>query len=116
MYEDGGSSVGLIIELIAGIVAIIGLWKLFVKAGEPGWGAIVPIYNSCLIFKLGGKPMWWILLLFIPVVNIVIYILAMIGLSKNFGRGGGTAAGLIFLPTIFMLILGFGSAEYSPQD
>ncbi len=56
--------------------------------------------------------MWWIILLFIPVVNLVVSILALVGLAKNFGKGGGTVAGLLLLPVIFYPILGFGDAEY----
>ena len=61
-----------------------------------------------------GKPGWWLILLFIPIVNIVISILAIAGLAKNFGKGVGFILGLIFLPIIFFPILGFGSAKYSP--
>ncbi len=102
----------LIVELVLIVVMIIGLWKLFSKAGKPGWASIVPIYNTIVMIDMAGKPLWWIILLFIPFVNIVVSILIMIGMAKNFGRGTGTAIGLIFLPMIFMLILGFGSAEY----
>ncbi len=102
----------LILELVLLVIIVIGLWKLFSKAGKPGWASIVPIYNTIVMIDIAGKPLWWILLLFIPVVNIVVSILITIGIAKNFGRGTGTVLGLIFLPIIFMLILGFGSAEY----
>ena len=115
MWAGAGPGM-LIFQLILIIVAIIGLWKLFTKAGKPGWASIVPIYNTIVMIDIAGKPLWWILLLFIPFVNIVVSILIMIGMAKNFGRGTGTAIGLIFLPLIFMLILGFGSAEYNPVD
>ncbi len=108
-----GGGVILIIELVLVIIAIIGLWKLFSKAGKPGWASIVPIYNTIVMIDISGKPLWWIILLFIPIVNIVVSVLIMIGMAKNFGRGAGTVIGLIFLPLIFMLILGFGSAEYN---
>lgn len=107
-----GGGVLLVIELLLVIIAIIGVWKLFSKAGKPGWASIVPIYNTIVMIDIAGKPLWWIILLFIPVVNVVVSILIMIGMAKNFGRGTGTVIGLIFLPIIFMLILGFGSAEY----
>ena len=103
----------LILELVLLAIVIIGLWKLFTKAGKPGWASIVPIYNTIVMIDIAGKPLWWILLLFIPIVNIVVSVLIMIGMAKNFGRGAGTVIGLIFLPMIFMLILGFGSAEYN---
>ena len=107
------SMVIIMIQLTLVIVSIVALWKLFSKAGKPGWASIVPIYNSCVMLDIAGKPMWWILLMFIPVVNLVISVLMLIGLAKNFGRGTGTVIGLIFLPFIFLLILAFGSAEYS---
>jgi len=113
------SMVIIMIQLTLVIVSIVALWKLFSKAGKPGWASIVPIYNSCVMLDIAGKPMWWmpmwwILLMFIPVVNLVISVLMLIGLAKNFGRGTGTVIGLIFLPFIFLLILAFGSAEYEP--
>ncbi len=103
----------LIFQLILLVLSIVGLWKLFTKAGKPGWASIIPIYNTIVMIEMAGKPLWWILLLFIPLVNIVASILIMIGIAKNFGRGTGTVLGLIFLPIIFMLILAFGSAEYN---
>ncbi len=111
-----GGGVALTIQLVLIIAAIIGLWKLFAKAGKPGWASIIPIYNTIVMIDIAGKPLWWILLLFIPVVNIVVSILIMVGMAKNFGRGTGTVLGLIFLPMIFLLILGFGSAEYNAVD
>jgi len=118
MYTEGGGIPAgvLMLELALIVLCIIGLWKLFAKAGKPGWASIVPIYNTIVMIEMAGKPIWWIILLFIPVVNIVISIIIMIGLAKNFGRGTGTAIGLIFLPMIFLLILGFGSAEYKPIE
>jgi len=95
------------------VLSIVALWKLFTKAGKPGWASIIPIYNNLVLIDIAGKPMWWFLLMFIPVVGIVISIMVLIGLAKNFGRGAGTVIGLIFLPLIFMLILAFGSAEYN---
>ena len=103
----------LMLQLILIVVSIVALWKLFTKAGKPGWASIIPIYNSLVLIDIAGKPMWWFLLMFIPIVNIVISVMVMIGLAKNFGRGVGTVIGLIFLPLIFMLILAFGSAEYN---
>ena len=94
------------------VFMIVARWKIFTKAGEPGWACLVPIYDTCVFLKIAGKPMWWVLLLFVPIVNIVIAILAVIGLANKFGKGGGFAVGLIFLPIIFYPILAFGDAEY----
>lgn len=118
MYTECGEyPVGLLIfQLTLIVLVVVGLWKLFSKAGKPGWAAIVPIYNTIVMIQMAGKPVWWIILLFIPVVSLVVSVLVMIGLAKNFGRGTGTVLGLIFLPMIFLLILGFGSAEYNPVE
>ncbi len=115
MYDEGiGLPIGiLVVELVFLAVVIVGLWKLFEKAGKPGWAAIIPVYNSCMLIDIAGKPIWWILLMFIPFVNLIVGVLVMVELAKNFGRGTGTAIGLIFLPMLFLLIIGFGSAEYN---
>ena len=97
---------------ILGIVSIIGLWKMYVKAGRPGWAALIPIYNVVVLLEIIGKPTWWVILSFIPFVNAIVGIIIMHNLSKAFGRGIGTTLGLIFLPVIFYLILGFGKAKY----
>ena len=98
----------------ASLFFLIGLWKVFTKAGRPGWECIIPIYNAYCLIKIASKPGWWLLLYFIPFVNIVIAILVVLGVSRNFGKGGGFATGLIFLPFIFYPILGFGYATYGP--
>jgi len=102
-----------IVFLAFALLMIISGWKMFVKAGMPGWGIIVPIYNLYLYCKLAGKPAWWIILCFIPVVNIVPAFVLPIGISQKFGQGIGFGIGMIFLPFIFVPILGFGSAQYS---
>jgi len=94
------------------VLMLAAMWKVFTKAGRPGWACIVPIYNIIVLLDVVGKPVWWIVLYFIPIANIVVGIMVMIALAENFGKGGGFAAGLIFLPIIFWPILGFGSAKY----
>lgn len=98
--------------LILGLLMIVSLWKLFTKAGKPGWAAIIPIYNTIVFLEIAGKPVWWFLLLLIPFVNIVVAIIATIGFANAYGKGGGFAVGLIFLPMIFFPILAFGSSRY----
>lgn len=94
------------------IILVLGLWKMFKKAGEPGWAAIVPIYNAYVLFKITwGKGIKFLLTL-IPIYNIYIIIKTQLKLAKSFGKGGGFAAGLIFLALIFYAILGFSDAEY----
>lgn len=98
------------LAIIVGIVA--GMWKMFEKAGQPGWAAIIPIYNMYILCKVGGRPGWWLILMFIPIVSIVIWAIVSSDLSKSFGRGTGTTVGIFFLGFIFLPILGFGKAEY----
>lgn len=95
------------------ILEIVALWFTLEKAGEPGWAAIIPIYNYLMVIKIAGKPWWFILLFLIPIVNVVIYIVILHGLSKNFGKDGWFTAGLFFFRFIFLAILGFGKSVYS---
>ncbi|EDY15766.1 hypothetical protein CfE428DRAFT_6712 [Chthoniobacter flavus Ellin428] len=101
-----------VIILVLAVLMIAGLWKMFTKAGEPGWAAIIPIYNLIVMLKIAGKPLWWIILLIIPIVSLVVGIMVAVSLARAFGKGGGFAVGMIFLPFIFYPILGFGSATY----
>ncbi len=112
--NDSSGIVFLIVYLAIVVLAIAGLWTTYSKAGQPGWGAIIPIYNIILLLRIAGKPAWWVLLYLIPLVNIVIGILVAIEVAKNFGKGAGFGLGLAFLGFIFFPILGFGSAQYQP--
>ncbi len=115
--DGGGGLFGMLFALIwlALVVLIIaGFWQTFVKAGKPGWGAIVPIYNVILLLEIAGKPIWWLVLLIIPFVNIVVAIIVSIDVAKNFGKGPGFGLGLAFLGFIFYPILGFSDARYRP--
>jgi len=112
--HSGGSPIGGLIGLAIIVIVIVALWKVFTKAGQPGWGAIIPIYNIYLLCKIAGKPGWWVLLMFIPFVNFIIGIFVALGVAANFGKGAGFGIGLVFLPFIFYPILGFGDASYGP--
>jgi ABC-type sulfate transport system permease subunit len=103
-----------VLLLVVALVILIGIWKVFVKAGQPGWGCLIPIYNAYLFCHIAGKPGWWVLLLLIPGVNVIIGIVLTIDLARNFGKGVFFAFGLLFLGFIFYPILGYGSAEYRP--
>ncbi|MGH8909236.1 MAG: DUF5684 domain-containing protein [Egibacteraceae bacterium] len=91
---------------------IAAMWKVFVKAGQAGWAAIIPIYNSYIQLKIVGRPWWWLLLYLVPLVNIVIAVIVSMDLAKSFGKGVGVGIGLLLLPFVFFPILGFGSARY----
>lgn len=104
--------VQLVIQLVIVVVVIIAFWKVFQKAGAPGWAAIVPIYNLYILLKIAGRPGWWLILMFIPLINIVIALIVSMDIAKSFGKGVLFGLGLFFLSPIFYGILGFGSAEY----
>jgi hypothetical protein len=98
------------------LVTAFMFWKVFTKAGQPGWASLIPFYNTYILTKVAGKEWWWFLLLFIPIVNIIAWIMICLGVAGNFGKGAGFAVGLILLGIIFFPILGFGSAVYSPAS
>jgi hypothetical protein len=110
--EQGPGVLTFLIAIVIAAVMIAAMWKVFTKAGKPGWAAIVPIYNIIVLLQISGKPTWWIVLFLIPIVSLVFAILTYVGLAERFGKGGGFAVGLIFLSFIFFPILGFGSAQY----
>lgn len=117
---DTGLSTGFwvgytVFVLIFAVVGIVALWKVFDKAGQSGWPAIVPILNNCMVAHVAGREWWWGLLLLIPCVGFVVWIILMIDLAKAFGQGVGFAIGLILLPIVFWLILAFGSSQYQLQ-
>jgi hypothetical protein len=100
---------------IAGLIAVIALvsqWRIFQKSGRPGWASIVPIYNFYILLKIVGKPGWWMLLFFIPFVNIYVAIKTVHLLSKSFGKDIGFTLGLLFLPFLFYPVLAFSRAKY----
>ena len=110
--DDFGGVLVILIILAFALFMIVSYWKVFEKAGQPGWGVLIPIYNILLLLKIAGKPGWWILLYLIPLVNIVIGIIVCIDIAKNFGKDAGFGIGLAFLGIIFYPILAFGSAQY----
>ena len=94
---------------------IVPMWKLFAKAGQPGWASIVPIYNLYIMTLIAKKPAWWmIVIMLVPVLNIIFGIMLLHAISTNFGKEVGFTIGLILLPIIFIPFLGYGSAQYNP--
>lgn len=110
--DGGGGAPFVIIYLAFWLLFIIAGWRLFEKAGQPGWAALIPIYNAYIMLKIVGRPGWWLLLFLIPIVNLAIWIIVALDLAKSFGQSTAFGVGLIFLSVIFMLILAFGDARY----
>jgi hypothetical protein len=114
--------VGISVVIYAAVIVfeIAALWKVFVKAAQPGWAAIIPIYNLYILLKVIGRPPWWLLLflagIIVPflgwILLIVIGIIIAIDLAKSFAKSSGFAVGLFFLNFIFVPILGFGDSRY----
>ena len=102
----------IIIWLAVCVLLIAAQWKIYEKAGEPGWAAIIPIYNIIVLLKIVGKPWWWVFMFLIPFVGIVFAIWMINMLSKSFGKDEGFTIGLLLLGIVFYPILGFGSARY----
>ncbi len=112
--ESSASPAGLIVGLIFAVVALAGLWKTFQKAGQPGWAAIIPIYNIYIMIKIAGRPSWWLLLFLIPIVNIVVQVIVAIDIAKAFGKSSLFGViGLWLFSFIGYLMLGFGDAQYT---
>ena len=108
----GVSMVYMIVCLAVAVFSIICMWKVFVKAGKPGWASIIPIYNMVVMFQIAGMSPWLILLMCVPIANVIVAIMLYVNFAKAFGKSGGFACGLIFLSLIFMAILAFGKSEY----
>jgi hypothetical protein len=98
------------------LMMIASMWKVFVKAGQPGWAALVPIYNVVILLKITGKPSWWLALFFVPVANFVVMVLIVMALAKRFGKSTAFGLGMLFVGFIFYPILGFGDSEYTAPE
>ena len=102
-----------IVWLAVAVLMIAAFWKIFLKAGQPGWAAIIPLYNVYVLLKVAGKPGWWLILFFIPLVDLIFLIIVYHAVSTAFGKGAGFTLGIIFFPYIFLPILAFGKAVYT---
>ena len=129
------SAASVLVGLLFYILIAVAAWRIMVKAGEPGWKGIIPVYNVYSLYKISWKTsMFWALLVLellssiiqsasdgfllsfvgwiCSVAGLVIGIMGLHKVSKSFGHGAGFTLGLIFLNPIFLLILGFGSSQY----
>lgn len=102
-----------VVYLAVVVLMLASMWKIFTKAGKPGWAAIVPIYNIIVLLEVVGRPVWWLVLMLIPFVNIVVAVIVTHDLSKAFGKGVGQTLLNIFLPFIGYPMLAWGNATYS---
>ena len=91
---------------------VVSMWKLFVRAGKPGWTSLIPIYNNVVMTEIAGKPLWWVLMLFVPIVNIVFAFLILYHFSKAYGKSDGFSIGVALLSIIFLPLLAFSDAKY----
>ncbi|HTY70804.1 MAG TPA: DUF5684 domain-containing protein [Actinomycetes bacterium] len=104
--------VGLILVVAVYVIAVLPLLLVFRKADQPGWAALIPIYNIYITLKVVGRPGWWLILFFIPLVSLIIWIIVAYDLARSFGHGAGFTVGLVLLSWIFLLILGLDSSRY----
>jgi hypothetical protein len=115
MYSNNNEGLGFfgtILYIAVIVFYIYCMWRIFVKADKPGWAAIIPFYNVLVELEIVGRPWWWLLLMFVPFVNIVIGIIVLLDLAKVFGKSSGFGVGLILLAPIFIPILAFSDATY----
>ncbi len=108
-------SIMVMVLYVALLVAVVaGFWKVFEKAGQPGWASLVPIYNVYILLKIAGRPGWWLLLMLLPIVNFIIYIVISLDIAKAFGKSSTFGiVGLWLFSVVGYLMLGFGDATYS---
>lgn len=104
--------VSTIFYIVIVFLMIVSMWKIFVKAGKAGWASLVPIYNTIVMLEIVKLPVWYILLMFVPIVNVIIGVVVMAKMAKAFGKGTGFVLGMLFLPLIFYPILAFDKSEY----
>jgi len=112
-----GAMIFMLIYLALIILMIAGMWKVFAKAGKPGWAAIIPFYNVFVLVEISGKDIVWFIMFFIPCANIIAAFVVYMEVAKAFGKDPAYGIGMVFLPFIFFPMLGFGSAQYqgTPQ-
>jgi len=94
------------------VIMVVSGWMIFAKANRPGWACLIPVYNMLVALEIVNRPWWWLLLLFIPVVNIVFAVILCIDLAKAFGQPTAFGFGLLLVGFVFYPILAFGDARY----
>jgi len=116
--KSSDSSASIAVGIIIAVIGIVALWRVFQKAGRPGWAAIIPLYNVYIMLKMAGRPGWWLILYLIPIIGLIVHIVVSIDLAKAFGKSGAFGFfGLWLFSIIGYLVLAFGDAKYkgAPQ-
>lgn len=101
-----------VMAVAVGAVMIASTWAIFAKAGQPGWLCLIPIVNYVVLLGIAGRPMWWIILSLIPLLNLAVWALVCLSLARNFDKGMLFGIGLAILPIVFFPILAFSGANY----
>jgi hypothetical protein len=112
---DGQALGGFLFTAFGLLVALFFIyvgWRVFEKADRAGWKVLIPIYSAVVMLRIVGRPTWWIVLFFIPIINLIPTVLIPIDLAKSFGKGTGFGIGLLLLAPIFYPILALGDATY----
>jgi uncharacterized membrane protein YhaH (DUF805 family) len=109
-----GSVIFALISIALIIFLIASLWKVFTKAGKPGWFCLIPFFNLFVMVQIAGRPWWWFLLFFVPIINMIVSIIIPFDMAKRFGKGIGFGFGLLFLSFIFYPIIAFDDSVYIP--
>lgn len=115
------AAIGLLLGLAAVVLAVsalwvVSLWRVYTKAGQPGWAMLVPVYNTVVLLRIAGRPWWWLLLLAIPFVNLAVWIVVLLDLGRAFGKDSAFGLILLLLPFVGFPILGLGDARYVGPD
>ena len=104
----------VVIPLLVGVLLMVASWRVYAKAGQPGWGVLVPIYNLYLWCKIAGKPGWWVVLFFVPFLNLVVVLLLSLGVAKAFNKSESFGVLLALLAPIAVPVLAFSEVTYTP--
>jgi hypothetical protein len=107
---------GILLATILLTVTWASVWKMFEKAGQPWWAALVPGYGFAVFCRVGGKPGWWWVWLFVPGANLAAAVLATHGVARRFGYGARMTVVLLLLPFVGYPVLGFGNCRYQPPE
>ena len=121
--NDAGGALAALVGLLCNcavflvivVPLIAGMWKIFEKAGQPGWAAIIPIYNMYVLTQIAGKDILWFVLTLVPCIQIVAIVVIWMDVAKRFGKDPIYGLGLAFLGPIFAPLLGFSNAKYQPM-